>query len=130
MKLKNRLVRSATYEAATTRRGKLTPSMLNLYGALAEGGSGLIITGHIAVTRSGKAMSKQLCAWDDSFTGELARLANEVHRRGDGCKIFGQLSHAGRQVLQDNLRGKAVGPTAMSSPILRKKARGLSTAEV
>lgn len=75
-------------------------------------------------------MSKQLCVWDDSFTGELARLAEEVHSRAEGCKLVGQRSHAGRQVLQDNLRGKAVGPTAMSSPILRKKARELSTSEV
>ncbi len=130
LELKNRLVRSATYEAAMTRGGKLTPAMRKRYRELAEGGVGLIITGHMAVTREGKAMSKQICIWDDSFTGELAGLVEEVHRCGDGCKIVGQLSHAGRQVLQDNLRGKAVGPTAMSSPVLRKKSRELSTAEV
>jgi 2,4-dienoyl-CoA reductase-like NADH-dependent reductase (Old Yellow Enzyme family) len=128
--LKNRLVRSATYEASMTRSGRLTAAMLKRYRELAEGGVGLIIAGHMAVAREGKAMSKQICLWDDSFTGEMAKLVDEVHGSGDGCKIAAQLSHGGRQVLQDNMRSKAVGPTAMSSPVLRKKARELSTSEV
>ncbi len=130
LQLKNRLVRSATYEAAVSRSGKLTSAILRLYDDLARGGAGMIITGHMAVTREGKAMSKQFCLWDDSFTAEVAKLARVVHMGGDGCKLIGQLSHAGRQVLQDNMRGKAVAPTAMASPIMRKKARELSAAEV
>jgi len=49
MKIKNRLVRSATYEAAMTEDGRTTDRMLTLYKDLAEGGVGMIITGHMAV---------------------------------------------------------------------------------
>ena len=50
MILKNRFVRSATAEGMATEDGECTPRLTNLMADLAEGGVGLIITGHAYVT--------------------------------------------------------------------------------
>lgn len=46
MKVKNRLVRSATYKAAMAENFRTTDKILRLYRDLSEGGVGMIITGH------------------------------------------------------------------------------------
>jgi len=130
MKLKNRLVRSATYEAAMTKNGRVTDKILNLYQNLARGGVGLIITGHMAVSAQGKAAARQICLYDDRFIKEIQPIADTVHRSGEGCKIVAQLSHAGRQVLYDNRDAEAIGPSEVPSPVLKKRARALTIEEI
>jgi len=43
--LKNRLVRSATFEKQMTKDGRVTEDILQTYAELAAGGIGMIITG-------------------------------------------------------------------------------------
>ncbi|MCJ7649800.1 MAG: NADH:flavin oxidoreductase, partial [Candidatus Lokiarchaeota archaeon] len=59
IEIKNRFVRSATFEGMATEDGYITDKHLNLYKNLAEGGVGLIITGYSYVQESGKAFGKQ-----------------------------------------------------------------------
>ncbi len=54
MELKNRLVRSATYEGMADENGFPTENLFELYKRLAKGGVGLIITGLSFVSRDGK----------------------------------------------------------------------------
>ena len=42
---RNRIVRAATAESLATTDGRVTPRLLEMYRALAEGGAGTIITG-------------------------------------------------------------------------------------
>jgi 2,4-dienoyl-CoA reductase-like NADH-dependent reductase (Old Yellow Enzyme family) len=128
--LKNRLVRSATFESCMTKNGGFTQKMLDLYQNLSLGGVGMIITGHIAVMQQGKGMPKQMCIYDDSFINEIARVAQAVHKTGNGCKVIAQLSHTGRQVLHENKEAECVGPSDVPSPILKKSPRVLSTGEI
>ncbi|MBN1364922.1 MAG: NADH:flavin oxidoreductase [Syntrophaceae bacterium] len=130
LKLKNRLVRSATYEAAMTKDGMITDKMLMLYKNLAEGGIGLIITGHTTVAANGKANPKQVCLFDDKFINEIKLIADIVHKAGSGCKIFAQISHAGRQVMHDNHDAEPVGPSDIPCPVLKKSPRSLSAEEI
>jgi 2,4-dienoyl-CoA reductase-like NADH-dependent reductase (Old Yellow Enzyme family) len=53
MELRNRFVRSATYDGCVDK-GYVTEKQLNLYETLAEGGVGLIITGITYVHHSGQ----------------------------------------------------------------------------
>ena len=52
--VKNRIVRSATYEGMAFN-GHVTDELVRFYRTLAEGGVGLIITGHKYVHKTGKA---------------------------------------------------------------------------
>ena len=102
MRLKNRLVRSATYEGAMSRDGKRTDKMLKLYKDLSEGGAGLIITGNMAVLPEGRAFPKQANIFHDDHIREIEPISRIVHESENGTKIVAQLNHAGRQVLHDN----------------------------
>ncbi|UCE04642.1 MAG: NADH:flavin oxidoreductase, partial [bacterium] len=71
--IKNRLVRSANYEASMTKDGMVTEDMLNIYRNLAIGGVGMIITGYMAVMLEGKTTTKQTCIYDDIYINEIAK---------------------------------------------------------
>jgi 2,4-dienoyl-CoA reductase-like NADH-dependent reductase (Old Yellow Enzyme family) len=117
--VKNRLIRSATYEGGMTEDGRVTPEILNIYRNLADGGVGIIITGHMAVRREGKGHERQICIYDDSYIADIGQIAEVVHTSGTECKIVAQLSYAGRQVFHDNNVAECVGPSDVPSPILR-----------
>jgi 2,4-dienoyl-CoA reductase-like NADH-dependent reductase (Old Yellow Enzyme family) len=128
--VKNRLIRSATYESLMTTEGRVTPELLTLYRGLADGGIGTIITGAMAVARQGKGYEHQICIYDDSFIPDIAQLAEVVHASGSGCMILAQLFHAGRQVLESATVAEPVGPSVVHSPVLRKQARELTVEEI
>lgn len=130
LSVKNRLIRSATYEGGMTEDGMVTSHMLNLYQNLANGGVGTIITGHMAVRREGKGHERQTCIYDDRYISEIAQIAKVVHASGKDCKVIAQLSYAGRQVFHDNTVAECVGPSDVPSPILRKRARALNVSEI
>jgi 2,4-dienoyl-CoA reductase-like NADH-dependent reductase (Old Yellow Enzyme family) len=94
LSLKNRFVRSATAESAATPDGILTESAFPIYEALAHGGVGLIITGHMYVDDAWKCSSLQTgIARKEHLTG-LRRLAQVC--RSNGAKVVAQINHAAR----------------------------------
>ncbi len=95
MNLKNRFVRSATYDGCADRDGHVTEYQLKLFADLAEGGVSLIITGITHVHSSGQSLLFQnSIAIDDVIPG-FKRLTETVHDRG--AKIALQLFHGGRE---------------------------------
>ena len=60
LKLKNRLVHSATWEEMATQDGIITEEIIARYVNLARGEVGLIIPGHMFVQSGGKAHRKQI----------------------------------------------------------------------
>lgn len=93
MTLSNRFVRSATWAGMATEDGACTPQLVDLIANLAQGGVGLIITGHAYVRQEGQAGPKQLGVYKDELVPGLQVLVQEVHARGG--KIVLQLAHAG-----------------------------------
>jgi 2,4-dienoyl-CoA reductase-like NADH-dependent reductase (Old Yellow Enzyme family) len=91
--LKNRLIRSATWEGLADEVGAVTPPLIELYANLAEGGPGLIITGHSFVHPAGKHAPGQIGSHDDGLVPGLTALARAVHDRGG--RIALQLSFGG-----------------------------------
>ena len=55
LKVKNRFVRSATWEGMAADDGAVTPKLTQTMVDLAEGGVGLIISGHSYVSPEGQA---------------------------------------------------------------------------
>lgn len=99
MTLANRFVRSATWEGMAGPDGCVTQRLIDCMATLADGGVGLIITGHAFVELEGKAGPKQLGIHDDAFLPGLTKMVEAVHARNG--KIAAQLAHAGRRANTD-----------------------------
>jgi 2,4-dienoyl-CoA reductase-like NADH-dependent reductase (Old Yellow Enzyme family) len=93
MSLANRFVRSATWEGLATVDGEVTPELVEVIGALARGGVGLIISGHAYVRPEGQAGPRQLGVYKDELVPGLRRMATVA--RENGAKMVLQLAHAG-----------------------------------
>lgn len=93
MVLKNRFVRSATWEGMAGDDGSTTPQLIDCMETLAQGGVGLIITSHAFVLENGRARPKQLGIFHDDLIPGLRHMTRAVHERGG--KIGIQLNHAG-----------------------------------
>lgn len=93
LSVKNRFVRSATWEGLAAEDGAVTPPLIDLYSALADGGVGLIITGHSYIHPSGKHSPRQLGSYADDLIAGLEDLTRAVHDR-DG-RIVLQLNYGG-----------------------------------
>ena len=109
LKLKNRFVRSATWDGLAGPGGRATPEMTNLLCDLARGGVGLIISGHAYIRPEGIASPNQLGLHEDGLVPDLAEMVQEIHRAGG--VIAAQLAHAGKHALTDLTRGPALAPS-------------------
>ncbi|MGA2989194.1 MAG: NADH:flavin oxidoreductase [Candidatus Korobacteraceae bacterium] len=111
MQLRNRFVRSATWEGMAAIDGTCTDRLIDLMAKLAEGGVGLIITGHSYVSREGQAGPWQAGIYNDSTVSGLTKMSEAVHQHGG--RIAVQLAHAGAHAAA-NLSGmEAIGPSAV-----------------
>ncbi|RJR27592.1 MAG: NADH:flavin oxidoreductase [Desulfobacteraceae bacterium] len=95
MALKNRFVRSATFEGAGESNGEVSPLEIGMYRDLAKGEVGLIISGVTCVHEKGRLFNSQNCLSGDTAIPGMARLAKAVHDQGG--KLAVQLFHAGRE---------------------------------
>ena len=103
--IKNRFVRSATFEHAANEDGSIGDNYIKIYERLAQGEIGLIITGMIHVSPDGKSYHRQAGLHDDATISGFSDLTNKIHRHGS--TIFAQLCHGGRQSRVQGLRPAA-----------------------
>jgi 2,4-dienoyl-CoA reductase-like NADH-dependent reductase (Old Yellow Enzyme family) len=111
MKLKNRLVRSATWEGMCESDGRQTEKLINYYRDLARGGVGLIITGYTFVRPEGKQLPGKMGIHTDDFSGEMKKMTDAVHN--EGGRICIQLVHAGGQTTTDTAGRQPLAPSAV-----------------
>lgn len=131
LRLRNRLVRSATYDGMAQRDGKVSEAQLALYSALALGGAGLIVTGLTSVHPSGQISGFQNTVHDDGCIPGLRRLVDTVHRQG--ARIALQLAHAGREahIYQAYRRAEAVAPSIINGdPYCEASYRAMTGDEI
>ena len=107
LEIKNRIIRSATYENAASEDGEITDDLVEMYRKLGQGGAGLIITGLATVMPEYHFPHRAIRIDDDRFIQGLSRLAGSVHELNNGCKIMLQLNLPGRQLLTDEDGPKA-----------------------
>lgn len=159
IEIKNRLVKSATYENAATN-GEVTADLLKFYTDLAKGGTGMIVTGAAAVYPKNISMKRGMRVFEDRFIPELKELTKAVHGEDEECKIILQLFHPGRQVATaesrenvapfappalieyimkhpeimetegDEQEVEPTGPSAVFDTLLKQTARALSIEEI
>ena len=129
IEIKNRIVRSATYEKRADVDGFVTDSLIGFYEELAEGGAGLIITGNALVHVSGRSVPQMMCIHNDHYIDRLRLLADAVHRLGG--RIAVQLVHGGRQCFPAFLGGeKPVAPSEVHDPSTKITPRRMTDGEI
>ena len=111
MELKNRLVRSATWEGMCEADGRPTDRLTKCYRDLAGGGVGLIITGYAFVRPDGKQLPGKMGIHTDDFLPEMKSLTRAAH--GEGGRICIQLVHAGGQTDSANAGRRPLAPSSV-----------------
>jgi 2,4-dienoyl-CoA reductase-like NADH-dependent reductase (Old Yellow Enzyme family) len=129
MEVKNRFVRSATAEGAADETGLIADKLFDIYRNLAEGGVGLIITGHAYVQPNGRCTPDQMGIYKDDLLSKLKELSSEVHRASPDCRVAVQITHAGRQVLRGSVR-EPVAPSAVTDTRTGVTPREMTEAEI
>ena len=81
LELRNRFVRSATFDATANEAGVVTDNSVALYRTLGQGQIGLIITGFAFVSSQGQAGPGQYGVHNDDMIPGLHRLVQAVPRR-------------------------------------------------
>ena len=131
VELRNRFVRSATYDGCADRTGQVSEGQISIFAELADGGVGLIVTGIAYVHQSGQNLPFQNSIASDDCIPGLKRLTTAVHDRG--AKIAVQLFHAGRERARF-LKAKneqAIAPSFVSNdPYFTKQYRPMTEDEI
>lgn len=129
MELRNRFVRSATYDGCA-HEGYVTDKQVDLYAALSEGGVGLIVTGITCVHPSGRLSKLQNSIESGDRIEGFRRLTSAVHERG--AKIAVQLFHAGREARVPESRDEIpLAPSVLEEdPYLKGRHRAMTEDEI
>jgi len=93
LELKNRFIRSATWEWMADNNGNITDKLFNLYENLAKGGASALITGYANVLKNEQANPSMMGSFDKSFIDGYKKLTTMVHSYN--CKIFSQIVYGG-----------------------------------
>lgn len=108
LEIPNRIVRGATSETMASTNGVVYDSFVELYRRLAEGGAGLLLTGHMYVDPRGQASANQTGIHDDKVIPALRRATDAVHEVGG--RIFAQIGHCGSQTMMSAITPVAPSP--------------------
>ncbi|MEZ9924237.1 oxidoreductase [Vibrio breoganii] len=93
MTLKNRFVRSATWENMATEEGYMTEKLYDIYEELAKGDVGLIVTGYANIVEDEKPNAGMMGIHNDSFIEGYKKLTDLVHQYD--AKIVKQIAYGG-----------------------------------
>jgi 2,4-dienoyl-CoA reductase-like NADH-dependent reductase (Old Yellow Enzyme family)/thioredoxin reductase len=127
--LPNRVV-SSGHDTVMVEDGKISDQLVAYHEARAAGGVGLIIVQVAGVHETARYTSHVLMAVDDSCIDGYRRLVEAV--RPHGTRLFGQLFHPGREVMEslDGSLGVAVAPSAVPSERFHVMPRALDLSEI
>ena len=115
LELKNRFIRSATWEGIAEENGTINDTVMSLYENLAKGGSAAIITGYAFVTEDEQPNPKMFGIYNDSFIESYKPLTEMVHK--NGSKIILQIVYGGSFTWHDVGKRTIWGPSAVENKI-------------
>lgn len=128
IKLKNRIIRSATFEGMGDESGRPTDKLSQLYVRLAKGGVGAIITGGTIVQQNGRPLPGSVMIDSDGFLDAFREMISPV--KALGTPIIAQLEHAGGLADRATTGTEAVGPSKKKYPSWSTEARELTGSEI
>lgn len=112
MNLKNRFVRSATWEGLANDDGHTNEDIINVYEDLAKGNVGLIITSYAHIVAEEQSNRNMLGIYDDTFIDDYKTLVEKVHSYGS--KIMMQIVYGGSNTGYNTEDRLIYGPSSVS----------------
>jgi len=122
-------MRSATYEGMADDNGFPNEKLFKLYGRLARGGVGLIITGFTYVAEDGVGFVPGMNGiHTDTHIDAYRRLVAHVHE-GGAC-IAMQIAHAGRQTTEAVIGTRPMAPSTVKDTSIFVKPRAMTEIDI
>jgi 2,4-dienoyl-CoA reductase-like NADH-dependent reductase (Old Yellow Enzyme family)/thioredoxin reductase len=123
--LKNRIV-SPGHDTVMAEGGHVSEQLVAYQQARAEGGVGLIVMQAAGVHRTARYTYHVLMADEDSCIPGYRKVVDAV--KPHGCRLFGQLFHPGREVMesQDGSAPVALAPSAVPNERFHVMPRALT----
>ena len=128
LEIPNRFVRSATHDFMAARDGSVTEKQITLFEHLAQGETGLIITGHAYINADGVASPYQTGVHNDDLADGLSRITKAVHKHP--TRIFLQISHAGRQTTPKICGCTPLAPSAVYESTFKIMPKAMSQKDI
>jgi 2,4-dienoyl-CoA reductase-like NADH-dependent reductase (Old Yellow Enzyme family) len=113
LELKNRFIRSATWERMADGNGHLTEKLIKVYEDLADGGAAAIITGYAYVMKDEQPNPNMMGIYDDSFIEEYSELTETIHNKGS--RIILQIVYGGSYTWFNASERVIWGPSAVTN---------------
>lgn len=126
--IRNRFVRSATWEELVDINGHLTGKLEKLYLDLARGGTGIIITGYSSIMKDDQATQKMTGIYDDSFIPEYRGLTEKIHN--EGAAIVMQIVHGGSNSAYMVNERRVIAPSGVENIAMKTMPQEMSRAEI
>ncbi len=125
--LRNRIL-STGHDTTLPTDGTVNAALVEYHRARAKGGAGLIVTQVAGVHETARYTSHLLMATTDACIAGYKTLAEAVH--AEGCAIFSQLFHPGREIMEsaDGLLAVAYAPSAVPNERFHVMPRALPVA--
>ncbi len=111
--LRNRLIKSATFEGRTPE-AIVSDDLIDFHRRIAAGGVGMTTVAYLAVAPEGRTDGRQIWMRREALGG-LARLADAVH--AEGAAISGQIGHAGPVANPSTTGLPSLGPSRRFNPL-------------
>lgn len=129
IKVKNRIIRSATHDGLADENGAPSDKLISKYEHLAKSEIGCIITGYAAVSRNGVSpYPRMMKIFDDGVIEKYKELTDAVHRHGTPVVL--QIAHCGRQTSSKAIGIQKVAPSNVLHAFYPDKAKELTESEI
>jgi 2,4-dienoyl-CoA reductase-like NADH-dependent reductase (Old Yellow Enzyme family) len=117
--LRNRIIKAATFEAATPN-ALVTDDLIKYHRLPAAGGIGMTTVAYCAVSPGGRTDGWQIWMRPEAVPG-LRRLTDAIH--AEGSAISAQIGHAGPVANSRTNKAKALAPVRFFNPLSMRFAR-------
>ena len=129
IKVKNRIIRSATHDGLADEKGAPTDKLITKYKYFAKNDVGCIITGYAAVSRNGVSpYPRMMKIYEDSVINKYKELTEAVHSHS--VPIVLQIAHCGRQTSSKAIGTQKVAPSNVLHAFYPDKAKELTENEI
>lgn len=115
LEVRNRFIRSATWENMADDDGFATEQLGSLFTAMASGGAGMIITGFARVMADDLIAPRMIGMYDDKFIAGYREMTDKVHACGG--KIAAQLAAGSSQSKYRARKRTILGPSAITDKL-------------